>query len=71
MSSVKSRRKPARGFEQWLDSNGYYCIRTKNNTPCYKSQLTKKLKTKYNEERSKSARPGLFARLASLSCVLK
>ena len=71
MSSVKSRSKPPRGFEQWLDTNGYYCLRTKNNTPCYKSPLTKRLKKKYNEERKKSIRPGLLTRIASLNWGIK
>ena len=42
----KSKRKTPT-FEQWLDINGYYYVKTKKNKPCFKSNLTRKLKKKY------------------------
>lgn len=48
---LKSKRKTPT-FEQWLDINGYYYIKTKKNKPCFKSNLTRKLKKKYTDELS-------------------
>lgn len=45
----KDKRKTPT-FEEWLDTNGYYYIRTKEDKPCFKSVLTRKLKKKYSDE---------------------
>lgn len=39
-------------FEEWLNENGYFYIKTDKNKPCFKSTLTKKLKQRYNLEKS-------------------
>ena len=41
-------------FEEWLNENGYYYIKTKDNRPCFKSKLTIKLKDKYLMETGKN-----------------
>jgi hypothetical protein len=50
-------------FEAWLDANGYFYIKTKNNTPCFKSKLTQKLKEKFQEEmrNTTSNKCGMFS----------
>ena len=37
-------------FEKWLSENGYFYIKTKDNRPCFKSKLTRKLQQKYQAE---------------------
>uniref|UniRef100_A0AB39JFG7 Uncharacterized protein n=1 Tax=Florenciella sp. virus SA2 TaxID=3240092 RepID=A0AB39JFG7_9VIRU len=39
--------KSNNAFQQWLDQNGYYYIKDKNNKPSFKSKLTIKLKKHY------------------------
>mgnify|MGYP006089326351 CR=1 FL=1 len=48
---LNKREKP-KTFEEWLDYHGYFYIRTRKNKPCFKSNLTKKLKKKYKIERN-------------------
>lgn len=47
-------------FEKWLSENGYYYMKTKDNRPCFKSKLTRKLKQKYQTERQCS-KPKMFS----------
>ena len=44
----KYKKSPT--FEEWLEINGYFYIRTRKNKPCFKPNLTQKLKKKYKTE---------------------
>ena len=37
-------------FEDWLSTNGYFYIKTKDNRPCFKSKLTCDLKKQFLKE---------------------
>lgn len=37
-------------FAEWLSTNGYFYIRTKDNRPCFKSKLTRDLKKQFLKE---------------------
>ena len=41
-------------FENWLSKNGYFYIKTRDNRPCFKSKLTRKLKEKFVSETKKT-----------------
>ncbi len=43
--------KSSISFQQWLDENGFYYIKDKNNKPCFKSKLTRELKKHYLTQR--------------------
>ncbi len=47
-------------FEKWLSTNGYYYIKTKDNRPCFKSKLTRKLKEKFKKE-IRDSKPKIFS----------
>ena len=42
--------KSKSSFQKWLDQNGYYYIKDKNNKPSFKSKLTKDLHKYYLKE---------------------
>ena len=44
-------------FENWLSKNGYFYIKTRDNRPCFKSKLTRKLKERFVSETKKTNTP--------------
>jgi len=48
-------------FEKWLSENGYYYMKTKDNRPCFKSKLTRKLKQNYQTETHQRSKPKRFS----------
>lgn len=47
------RTKPT-DFEIWLTANGYFYMKTKDNRPCFKSKLTRKLNQRFRDEMNQS-----------------
>lgn len=55
------KTKPS-DFENWLNANGYFYMKTKDNRPCFESKLTRQLKVKYQAETCKSKpKPKIFS----------